>query len=87
MSRLTKDPLIRRFISTCLFAAAFVWVAMEFFGVDSDVVWRFLIGSILMVVVVIGLAWLFALVLVRFRRRRGSFLDDIEPGDNRRQDD
>lgn len=84
MTRITRDPLFRRFVSTCIFAAAFVWVAIEFFGVDADVVWRFLIGSILLVLAMIFLAWLASLVLVRLRGRKSDFLDG---GDDQGLDD
>ncbi|MBD3646430.1 MAG: hypothetical protein HUJ31_03015 [Pseudomonadales bacterium] len=54
---------------------------------DTVVVCRFLLGSVLLVVAVIALAWLFSLLLVRFRRRRHSFLDDIEIDDERDRND
>ena len=34
-----KDPLVRRFISSSVFAGAFIWVAVRFFNVETEVVW------------------------------------------------
>ena len=34
-----RDPLVRRFISSSVFAGAFVWVAVRYFEVDTEVVW------------------------------------------------
>lgn len=76
MSKLTKDPLIRRFISLCIFGGAFIWVAVEFFNVEWGVVGQFFLGSIAMVIILIAMAWLASLVLRRMHRRRSSFLDD-----------
>ncbi len=87
MSRITRDPLIRRFVITCILAAAFVWVAVVFFGVEKGVVWRFFFGSVALVIAMIVLAWLFSLVLIRLRRRRGSFLDEDDERSRRKDDD
>jgi len=59
----------------CVFAAAFIWVAVEFFDVDVEVVWRFFLGSLLLVVSMMALALVFSLVLWRLRRNRSSFLN------------
>lgn len=81
MSKLTRDPLIRRFISLCLFGGAFIWVAVEFFNVKWEVVGEFFLGSIALVIILIGMAWLASLILRRMHRPRSSFLDDT--GDHR----
>lgn len=76
MPRLTKDPLVRRLISLCIFGGAFVWVAVEFFRVEWSVIREFFLGSIALVIIIIGMAWVASLVLRRLRRRRSSFLDN-----------
>lgn len=78
LKKMYKDPLIRRFVSGSLFAAAFVWVAVESFGVDLDIVYVFFIYSIGFVVLLM-LAGLLLWPLVRvFRRPRSSLLDSVE---------
>ena len=77
--RIYHDPLIRRLLLASLFAAAFVWVAVDSFDVDSRVVLDFFLLSIAMVVVLIGLAFLFAysVHLIRKLAARDS-KDNIE---------
>jgi hypothetical protein len=58
--RIYRDPLIRRFLVACVFAGAFVWVAVDSFDVEIEVVLDFFLLSIGMVVVLIALALLFA---------------------------
>lgn len=52
-----RDPLIRRFISGSLFSAAFVWVAVYFFDVETDVV---------LVLFILSFVFVFALIIVGF---------------------
>lgn len=72
-----KDPLIRRFLSGSLFAAAFVWMAVTQFNVDMDTIWVLLKMSFVFVaaLIVIGLV---TMPIVRLFYRRRSFLDDID---------
>lgn len=70
--------MIRRFISLCFFAGAFIWVAVEFFHVEWSVIREFFLGSIALVIIIIVMAWLASLVLRRLRRPRSSFLDEQE---------
>ena len=48
-----KDPLVRRLISSSAFAGAFVWVAVRYFNVDTEVVW-----------VLFGLSFVFVGILI-----------------------
>lgn len=71
-----KDPLIRRFVSSSLFAAAFVWVAVRFFHVETEVVWVLFWVSFLFV----GIMMLIGLVLapaIRLMRRQPTFLSRL----------
>ena len=64
-----KDPLIRRFISASMFAAAFVWVVVTYFNVETEVVWVFLAFSIGCVILMVLVGLLFAPVVSMFNRR------------------
>ena len=64
-----KDPLIRRFISASLFAAAFVWVAVTFFDVETEVIWVFLAFSVGFVILMVLVGLLFAPIISIFNRR------------------
>lgn len=74
LKRIYSDPLVRRFLAASLFAGAFVWVAIDSFHVDSEVVLEFFLLSIALVVLLMGLAFVFALFmqLVRKLVKRGS---------------
>lgn len=80
LKRIYFDPLVRRFLAASLFAGAFVWVAIDSFHVDSEVVLEFFLLSIAMVLLLMGLAFLFALFLQLVRklieRGSGSNIDD-----------
>ena len=64
-----KDPLIRRFLSASMFAAAFVWVAVTYFNVETEVVWAFLVFSVGFVILMVLVGLLFAPVISMFNRR------------------
>ena len=68
LKRIYHDPLVRRFIFASLFAGAFVWVAVDSFHVDREIVWEFFLLSIALVVVAIGLALLVALSVHLLRK-------------------
>ena len=79
-----KDPLIRRFISASFFAAAFVWVAVSYFNVETEVVWVFLQLSVAFVLGLIMIGLILA-PLFRLVNRRKTFLSELknageEPG-------
>ncbi len=73
--RLLKDPLFRRFVSGTVFASAFIWVAVAFFDVDTEVVRVLFVYSIGFV----GLMMLLGLVLsplfLLSRKKRSSLLE------------
>ena len=68
LKRVYHDLLIRRFLVACVFAGAFVWVAVDSFDVEVDVVVDFFLLSITLVVVLIGLAFLFAISMHLLRK-------------------
>lgn len=72
-----KDPLIRRFISASFFAGAFIWVAVRYFEVDTDVVWVLFIMSFVFVggMMVVGLL---VAPLVRLLRRDSPMLGNLD---------
>lgn len=72
-----KDPLIRRFISASVFAGAFIWVAVRYFHVETEVVWVLFIMSFVFVggMMVTGLL---VAPLVRLFRSEPTMLGHLE---------
>lgn len=80
-----KDPLVRRLISGSLFAAAFIWVAVTHFNVETEVVLVLLqlsVGFVLLLIV----AGLLLTPVFRLANRRRSFLADLESGQGKKTD-
>ena len=75
-----KDPLVRRFISGSLFAAAFVWVAVSFFEVDPEVVWVFLLLSSGFVFLLV-IAGLIGAPVIALFNRKPPMLSQLEESD------
>lgn len=75
LKRVVTDKLFRRFLLASAFAAAFVWVAVDSFDVEIEVVIEFFVMSVLMVGVMVGCAFLIALLirLIRGKRKPLSF--------------
>ena len=74
-----RDPLYIRILSGLFFACAFIWVAIRYFQVDVNVIWVFLIMSVIFVAGLIVLGLVFSVVLRLLRRRRGGgLLDTID---------
>ncbi|MFT4720216.1 MAG: type VI protein secretion system component VasK [Candidatus Azotimanducaceae bacterium] len=69
-----RDPLYIRILSGLFFACAFIWVAIRYFQVDVNVIWVFLIMSVIFVAGLIVLGLVFSVVLRLLRRRRGGGL-------------
>ena len=76
--KILTDPLIRRFLSGTLFAAAFIWLAIYFFDVETEVLRVLAIMSGLLVLLLIGTAFIFSFVVKFFRRSNGGMLDKID---------
>ncbi|HIE86400.1 MAG: hypothetical protein ABGY43_02790 [bacterium] len=74
-----RDPLVRRFISSSVFAGAFVWVAVRYFEVDTEVVWVLFGLSFVFVgtLIVVGLVLAPAVRLFRRKPSLLSKLDDL----------
>ena len=74
-----RDPLVRRFVSSSAFAGAFVWVAVRYFEVDTEVVWVFFGLSFVFVgmLIVVGLVLAPAVRLFRRKPSLLSKLDDL----------
>ena len=72
-----RDPLVRRFISSSVFAGAFVWVAVRYFEVDTEVVWVLFGLSFVFVgtLIVVGLV---LAPTVRLFRRKPSLLSKLD---------
>ena len=77
-----RDPLVRRFFSSSVFAGAFVWVAVRFFEVDTEVVWVLFGLSFVFVGALIVVGLILAPAVRLFRRKPSllSKLDDL-PGE------
>jgi type VI protein secretion system component VasK len=74
-----RDPLYIRILSGMFFACAFIWVAIRYFQVDVNVIWVFLIMSVIFVAGLIVLGLVFSVMLRLLRRRRGGgLLDSID---------
>jgi hypothetical protein len=73
-----RDPLYIRILSGLFFACAFIWVAIRYFQVDVNVIWVFLIMSVIFVAGLIVLGLVFSVVLRLLRRRGGGLLDTID---------
>ena len=80
-----KDPLVRRFISGSAFAGAFVWVAVRYFEVETEVVWVLFGLSFVFVgmMIVVGLILAPA---VRLFRAKPSLLSKLENPDEPAED-
>ncbi len=70
-----RDPLVRRFISATIFAAAFVWVAVAFFDVETEVMRVFFIYSVGLVVLMVLAALVLFPIIGLFRKKRSSLLE------------
>jgi hypothetical protein len=80
--------MVRRFISAAFFASAFVWVAVSFFDVETEVVWVFFVFSIGFVVLMMLVRFLFVPVISLFRKKRSSLLEGtiLEESDDTKED-
>jgi len=79
-----KDALTRRLIVASFFAAAFVWVAVRYFNVDTEVVWSFLVLSVVLVICLMALGFAFSFLLLWLRRKhRGGMLDRLPDAEDR----
>ena len=83
-----KDPMVRRFVSAAFFASAFVWVAVSFFDVETEVVWVLFIYSIGFVLLMILVGFLFVPFISLFRKKRSSLLEGttLEDSDDTPED-
>jgi hypothetical protein len=89
LKKILSDPLVRRFFSAAFFASAFVWVAVEFFDVEIEVVKVLFIYSIgfTIFMIIVGLV-LFPIISL-FRKKRSSLLEssvDSDPSDEASDD-
>ncbi|MGV0035177.1 MAG: hypothetical protein ACNYPE_09495 [Candidatus Azotimanducaceae bacterium WSBS_2022_MAG_OTU7] len=64
-----KDPLIRRLISSSAFAGAFIWVAVRYYDVETEVIWVFFGLSFIFVGVLIVIGLVLAPAVRLFRRK------------------
>jgi len=64
-----KDPLVRRFISASFFAGTFVWVAVVFFDVETNVVRVFLVLSVVFVLIMVFAGLLLSPLVSLFNRK------------------
>lgn len=76
--RFHKDPLVRRFVSGSLFAGLFVWVAVRYFDVDTEVVYVLFIMSFVFVggLMLVGVAG--ALLVRLFRGEQVGMLGNLD---------
>lgn len=77
MSRFFKDRTLLRFLIATFFAAAFVWVAVQQFDVETEVVWVFFLLS-MMFVAIMAVAGLLLAPIVRRFSSRPTLLSSID---------
>ena len=73
-----RDPLVRRFISATIFAAAFIWVAVVYFDVETDVMGVLFIYSVGLVLLMVLAALVLFPFIGLFRKKRSSLLEGIK---------
>ncbi len=80
ISRIWSDPLLRNLCSGSLFALTFIWAAINFFGVDLEIIKTFLFLSLIFVaaMILIGLI-LFPIVLL-IRNQKPFSINQIKKG-------
>ena len=78
---------MKRFLSSLFFSVAFIWVAVVFFEVDTEVVYVLFVLSLMLVGMAI-IAGLFIAPLVKMIRRRKSehLLTEIFNANNAQKD-
>ena len=64
-----RDPLFRRLVSSSAFAAIFIWVAVRYYNVETEVMWVFLGLSFLFVGILVVIGLLLAPAVRIFRRK------------------
>ena len=85
MKNILRDPLFRRFLSATFFAGAFVWVAVTYFNVETEVIRVFLIMSFLFVAVMIFIGLLLVPLIKLTHKKRSSFLESLKPAPTRHE--
>ena len=83
MKRLFKDPLFRHFLSGTLFAVSFVWVAVYFFDIDTEIVTTFFILSFIFVGSMILVGLVLAPIITLSRKKKSKFINSF---DDRQED-
>ncbi len=82
-----RDPLVRRFISAAFFAAAFIWVAIVFFDVETDVMRVLFIYSVGLVLLMVLAALVLFPFIGMFRKKRSSLLEGVKNADENREEE
>lgn len=78
MLRIFKDRQVRRVLIACCFALAFIWVAVRWFDVDSNVVYVFAVLAFILIGALIVVGFIFSFVLHWYMRRDNGMLSKIE---------
>jgi len=78
-----NDPLVRRFISATFFASAFVWVAVEFYDVEVEVVRLLFLYSVGLVALMVLAGLLFFPFVSLFRKKPSGMLEPTEHNGNK----
>jgi hypothetical protein len=75
---IVRDPLVRRLLSGSLFAFAFIWTAVRYFEVETEVVWVLFVFSLIFVAGLIALGFVFSFLIRVMRPKGGGLLDKID---------
>ena len=74
---------VTRFLSSLLFSSAFIWVAVEFFEVETEVVYVLFIFSVILIGATIVTGFLISPLLRKILQRPGSsLLSQLRSGDH-----
>ncbi len=84
LGRIFRDRLFRRFLVASCFAGAFVWVAIDAFGVSEGVVLEFFVLSIVLVLAMVLAALPVALLMRLLRRKRDEWNMDASEEESAR---
>jgi hypothetical protein len=76
LKKIFSDPLVRRFFSAAFFASAFVWVAVEFFDVEVEVIKVLFIYSVGFILLMVLIGFVLFPFMALFRKKRSSLLED-----------
>ena len=80
ISRIWSDPLLRNLCSGSLFALTFIWAAINFFGVDLEIIKTFLLLSLIFVAAMILIGLILFPIALLIRNQKPFSIHRIKKG-------